>query len=107
MPLARDQAESHVTTTCSRIQLSVGYMNLYPVRSLQLVTLASLGYDIALLKRGRAICRLVREHVIRHDQGLLFFKGGASFGMSSGGTNGQTDRQAEQFTSSNLVFDLI
>jgi hypothetical protein len=60
-----------------------------------------------LLKRGRAICRLVREHVIRHDQGLLFFKGGASFGMSSGENNGQTDRQAEQFTSSNLVFDLI
>jgi hypothetical protein len=36
-----------------------------------------------LVKRGRAICRLVREYVIRHDQGLLVFKGGASFGMSS------------------------
>jgi hypothetical protein len=36
-----------------------------------------------LLKQGRAIYRLVREHVIRHDQGLLVFKGGASFGMSS------------------------
>jgi hypothetical protein len=57
-----------------------------------------------LLKRGRAIYRLVREHVIRHHQGLLFFKGGASFGMSSGGNRIQTDRQAEQFTSSNLVF---
>jgi hypothetical protein len=45
-----------------------------------------------LVKRGRAICRLVREHVIRHDQGLLFFKG-ASFGMGSGGANQRTDRQ--------------
>jgi hypothetical protein len=36
-----------------------------------------------IMKRGRAICRLVREYVIRHDQGLFVFKGGASFGMSS------------------------
>jgi hypothetical protein len=48
-----------------------------------------------IVKQGRAICRLVREHVIRHDQGLLFFKGGASFRTSLEGINGQTDRQAE------------
>jgi hypothetical protein len=61
-----------------------------------------------VLKRGRAICRLVREHVIRHDQGLLVFKGGASFWNEFGRTTDrQTDRQAEQFTSRNLVFDLI
>jgi hypothetical protein len=36
-----------------------------------------------IVKWGRAIYRLVREYVIRHDQGLLVFKGGVSFGMSS------------------------
>jgi hypothetical protein len=53
-----------------------------------------------MVKRGRAICRLVREHVIRHDQGLLVFKGGASFGMSS--EEQQKDRQTDRRNSSLL-----
>jgi hypothetical protein len=47
------------------------------------------------VKQGRAIYRLVREYVIRYDQGLFVFKGGVSFGMSSEEQqkNRQTDRQ--------------